>query len=140
MKKFSFKIRGHKYDVEVKNQDKKVIDLEINGSKYFVELENEIQTKKTPTLVRPAIQTHKKIEQKQNSGTHKVIIPLPGNIMSINVKVGDAVKSGDKLLVYEAMKMENVLESEKDGKISKVLVNVGDAVLQDATVIEISLF
>jgi len=59
--------------------------------------------------------------------------------MNIMVKVGDKVKAGDKLLVYEAMKMENTLETEKDGTISKVAVNVGDAVLQDDMVMEISL-
>ena len=139
MKKFSFKIRGHKYDVEVTNKDKKIIELEINGSHYSVELENEIQTKKTPTLVRPAVQTHKKITHNKDAGTYKVVCPLPGNIMNIMVKVGDKVKAGDKLLVYEAMKMENTLETEKAGTISKITVNIGDAVLQDDMVMEISL-
>ncbi len=139
MKKFSFKIRGHKYDVEVKNHEKNIIDIEINGSQYSVELEHEIQTKKTPTLMRPVVQTHKKINHKESTGVYKVACPLPGNIMNIMVKVGDKVSVGNKLLVYEAMKMENALESEKSGTISKILVNVGDAVLQDDIVIEISL-
>jgi len=139
MKNFSFKIRGHKYDVEVLNQDGKAIDLEINGSKYKVELEHEMQTKKTPTLVRQAVKTSKSIQQKDNSGPYKVQCPLPGNIVSVFVNEGDTVKVGDKLFVYEAMKMENVMEADKAGTIAKVLANVGDAVLQDQVIIEINL-
>ena len=139
MKNFSFKIRGHKYDVEVNKQDGKVIELEINGSKYKVELEKEIQTKKTPTLVRQAVKTSKSIKHNEPSGALKVTCPLPGNIIAINVKEGDDIKVGDKLFVYEAMKMENELVSEKAGTIAKVLANVGDAVLQDQVIIEITL-
>jgi len=139
MKNFSFKIRGHKYDVEVNKQDGKVIELEINGSKYKVELEKEIQTKKTPTLVRQAVKTSKSIKHNEPSGALKVTCPLPGNIIAINVKEGDNIKVGDKLFVYEAMKMENELVSEKAGTIAKVLANVGDAVLQDQVIIEITL-
>jgi len=139
MKNFSFKIRGHKYDVDVNKQDGKVIELEINGSKYKVELEKEIKTKKTPTLVRQAVKTSKSIKHNEPSGALKVTCPLPGNIIAINVKEGDEIKVGDKLFVYEAMKMENELVSEKAGTIAKVLANVGDAVLQDQVIIEITL-
>ncbi len=140
MKKFSFKIRGHKYDVEVLHQERNIIDLEINGSQYSVELDQEIQIKKTPTLVRAAVHTHKPIQKKQAaSGSLQVKCPLPGNIMQIMVKVGDTVDVGDKLLMYEAMKMENVVLAEKAGSISKIHVAVGDAVLQDAVLIDINL-
>ena len=139
MKNFSFKIRGHKYDVEINKQDGKIIELEINGSNYKVELEKEIQTKKTPTLVRQAVKTKKSIQQTEESTSFKVNCPLPGNIIAINVKEGDTIKVGDNLFVYEAMKMENVLVSEKAGTIVKILVNTGDAVLQDQVIIEINL-
>jgi len=139
MKNFSFKIRGHKYDVEINKQDGKTIELEINGSNYKVELEKEIQTKKTPTLVRQAVKTKKSIQQTEESTSFKVNCPLPGNIIAINVKEGDTIKVGDNLFVYEAMKMENVLVSEKAGTIVKILVNTGDAVLQDQVIIEINL-
>jgi biotin carboxyl carrier protein len=139
MKKFSFKIRGHKYDVEVLHQERNIIDLEINGSQYSVELDQEIQMKKTPTLVRAAVHTHKPIQQKHAaSGMLHIKCPLPGNIMQIMVKVGDAVEAGDKLLMYEAMKMENVILAEKPGTISKIHVAAGDAVLQDAVLIDIN--
>jgi biotin carboxyl carrier protein len=140
MKKFSFKIRGHKYDVEVVSHEKNIVEIDINGSHYSVELDHEIQVKKTPTLVRSAVHTHKPIEKKKAAGGDlKIKCPLPGNIMQIMVKAGDKVEVGDKLLMYEAMKMENIMLAEKAGSITKVLVAVGDAVLQDDVLIEMSI-
>ena len=140
MKKFSFKIRGHKYDVEVKHHEGAIIDLEINGSQYSVELDQEVQIKKTPTLVRAAVQTHKPIQKKQSgSDSLKIKCPLPGNIMQIMVKQGDVVSVGDSLLMYEAMKMENIIKAEKDGVVDKIAVSIGDAVLQDDLLMEINL-
>ncbi|MCM2680428.1 sodium-extruding oxaloacetate decarboxylase subunit alpha [Echinimonas agarilytica] len=54
--------------------------------------------------------------------------PLAGNIFAINVNAGDTVKSGDVLLVLEAMKMETEIRASRDGQISEVSVSVGDAV------------
>jgi biotin carboxyl carrier protein len=53
------------------------------------------------------------------------------------VKNGDEVKLGDKLIMYEAMKMENTVAAEKDGVIQNILVQAGDTVLQDAKIMEI---
>jgi len=140
MKKFSFKIRGHKYDVEVLHQERNIIDLEINGSQYSVELDQEIQIKKTPTLVRSAVQTHKSIQKKQTvSDSLHIKCPLPGNIMQIMVKEGDKVAVGDSLIMYEAMKMENVIKAEKAGSVAKIVVAIGDTVLQDDLLMEINL-
>ena len=58
--------------------------------------------------------------------------------MTINVKVGDQVKRGDTLVVMEAMKMENNINADKDGKITAINVNKGDSVLEgnDLVIIE----
>ena len=52
--------------------------------------------------------------------------------MSIAVREGDTVKAGDTVCVLEAMKMENDVHSLSGGKVSKILVNVGDTVLEGA--------
>jgi biotin carboxyl carrier protein len=57
--------------------------------------------------------------------------------MQVFVKNGDEVSKGDKLLIYEAMKMENTLLAEREGKISGLKVQPGDAVLQDVELMEI---
>ena len=52
-----------------------------------------------------------------------VTAPMPGNILKVNVKAGDAVKSGAVLVVLEAMKMENEIMAPKDGTVTQVLVS-----------------
>ena len=54
--------------------------------------------------------------------------PMPGNILKVNVKAGDAVKSGTVLVVLEAMKMENEIMAPKDGSVTQVLVSKGSTV------------
>ena len=54
--------------------------------------------------------------------------PMPGNILKVNVKVGDAVKAGTVLVVLEAMKMENEIMAPKDGTVTQVLVSKGSTV------------
>ncbi|MDD4237091.1 MAG: biotin/lipoyl-binding protein [Desulfotomaculaceae bacterium] len=54
--------------------------------------------------------------------------PMPGTILDVKVKVGDAVKLGDVLLILEAMKMENELQADKAGTVKEVKVTKGQAV------------
>ena len=57
-----------------------------------------------------------------------VCAPMPGNILKVNVKAGDKVKSGTVLVVLEAMKMENEIMAPKDGTVTQVLVSKGSTV------------
>ena len=57
--------------------------------------------------------------------------------MQIFVNIGDQVKRGDKILMYEAMKMENNLTADVDGEIKDIRVKVGDNVLQGAVLVVI---
>lgn len=54
--------------------------------------------------------------------------PMPGNILKVNVKTGDAVKEGQVLVVLEAMKMENEIMAPKSGTVTQVLVSKGSTV------------
>ncbi|MDE6562080.1 MAG: carboxylase [Muribaculaceae bacterium] len=62
--------------------------------------------------------------------------PMGGTVIEIDVKPGDKVKLHQKMLVYEAMKMENDLESEMEGTVKQVLVQVGDVIATDQDLIE----
>ena len=57
-----------------------------------------------------------------------VTAPMPGTILKINVKVGDAVKAGTVLCVLEAMKMENEIMAPKAGTVTQVLATKGGSV------------
>ena len=61
-------------------------------------------------------------------GRQAVIAPMPGRVAKVLVRPGDAVKAGQPLVVFEAMKMENELRSPKNGSVIEVLAREGDAV------------
>ena len=64
--------------------------------------------------------------------------PLPGVILDIKVNVGDSVKKGQLVVILEAMKMENSINADRDGKITAINVSKGDSVLEgtDLVIIE----
>ncbi len=61
-------------------------------------------------------------------GRQEIVAPMPGRIVKVLVRPGDAVTAGQGLVVVEAMKMENELKSPKDGKVAEVRVQEGQAV------------
>ena len=65
---------------------------------------------------------------KEASSSNCIESPLDGNILSINVKVGDKVKAGQPVAILEAMKMENEIQAETDGTVTAVSVQKGDHV------------
>ncbi|HQR51415.1 MAG TPA: pyruvate carboxylase subunit B, partial [Methylophilaceae bacterium] len=66
-----------------------------------------------------------------------VTTAMPGTIVDVKVKAGDTVAAGDGVLVIEAMKMENEIQSPKSGIVIAVHVKKGDSVTPDETLIEI---
>ena len=71
-------------------------------------------------------------------GGNKINSPLPGSVISVAVKEGQAVKKGDTLLVLESMKMENPIMAECDGTVAKIAVTAGQSVMQDDLLIVIA--
>jgi glutaconyl-CoA/methylmalonyl-CoA decarboxylase subunit gamma len=141
MKNYKFKIRGNVYDVEIQSVEGNTIQLEVNGSQYSVEIDREIKTSKTPVLVRSSLpqptRSESKIKKNISTSATPVKSPLPGIILHILVKEGDEVKVGQKMLTMEAMKMENHVLAEKEGKVTSIKVKEGDSVLQNDVLLEI---
>ncbi len=140
MKSFKFNIFGNEYNVNIKEAEGQTIKLEVNGSEYVVEMEKEVKSTKTPTLVRSQPKTVAAPTQNTlaaKTSTRKITAPLPGVILELRVKEGDQVKTGDTLLVMEAMKMENNILAEHTGVIKEIKIRKGDAVLQGDLLIEI---
>ncbi len=67
----------------------------------------------------------------------KVLSFIPGTILDILVKPGQAVKKGEGLMILDAMKMQNLLKSSIDGKIKKISVKKGDKVSKGSMLIEL---
>jgi len=137
MKKFKFTIRGNEYEVHINSFEDNIAEVDVNGSIYQVELQEEVKTTKTPKLVRPNPVQTKETKPKPVTGLSKVEAPLPGTIVKINIKEGDAVNKGQVIMIMEAMKMENNILAEKDGVVNKVHVSEGESVLQGDLLVEI---
>lgn len=138
MKNFTFKINENSYGVKIVSHEENIIDLEVNGTSYSVQLKEETKKTKTPTLVRrPASRGVEPVKVNPSSSKTKIIAPIPGVVLSLNIKEGDVIKENDQLLVLEAMKMENSIVSEKAGVVTALNVKVGQQVLQGEVMIEL---
>ena len=151
MKKYSLKINGNQYEVEIDeiNEASTEAHVVVNGTKYNVEIAGATApvakkpqviaapeatglsvTPKTPIASKPAAAP-------VAGGGLKVACPLPGTVISINVKEGDTVSAGQTLVVLEAMKMENNIEAERGGVVKQVLVQAGATVMEGDVLIVI---
>jgi glutaconyl-CoA/methylmalonyl-CoA decarboxylase subunit gamma len=138
MKKFKFTIEDRVYEVNIIDVEDNFADVEVNGKHYKVEVEKAIQQTKTPKLIRtepiPSTDVHPSIAKTSSPAAPKtggtINAPLPGIILEVLVKQGDEIKIGQRLLVLEAMKMENNIDSDKEGKVLEVKVQKGDSIME----------
>ena len=138
MKKFKFTINGNIYETEVLNIEDNIAEIEVNGTLYKVEVDKTMKTTKTPKLVRPvavpSTDSHPSVAKTSSpegpKGAGSIKSPLPGVILEMFVREGDVVKMGQRLLMLEAMKMENNIEADKAGKVVSILKHKGDNVME----------
>lgn len=145
MKNYSFKINGKDYNVSIEESGASSLTVDVNGTPYQVELASD-----TPVAeVHPSVTENKAdvpsgvpaapvVSQAAGSAAAQVSSPLPGVIVEVSVKEGQAVKAGQKVAVLEAMKMENEIPATKDGVIAAIHVNKGDSVLEGAPIVSIA--
>lgn len=142
MKEYKYKINGNTYNVTIGDIDDNMAQVEVNGVPYKVELEKapavKVASAPRPSAA-PRTETGNKVISKPaaTGGANSVKAPLPGVVLSINVKEGDTVKAADTILILEAMKMENAIHAGRDGKVKSVNVKQGDSVLQDDVLVVI---
>ena len=137
MKEYKLKINGNDYNVVINDVQESVASVEVNGSNYKVEFEKPIvkptaiKVVKTATAA-PAVSAaapKPAAAPAPTAGGTTVSSPLPGVILEVCVKEGDTVKNGQKIMVLEAMKLENVVEATADGVIKRIKVIKGDSVM-----------
>ncbi|MDR0834866.1 MAG: biotin/lipoyl-binding protein [Candidatus Symbiothrix sp.] len=146
MKSFKYTINGSVYRVVIGNTEGDTTEVEVNGKSFQVQTDTPApaapapapEKKPAPVVQRPAQEPVKPIVKPAPVTSAAALkSPLPGIILDINVKVGDAVKKGQKVLVLEAMKMENAINADRDGEIKEIIVNKGDSVMEGADLIVI---
>lgn len=141
MKEYKYKIKGVPYNVKVNGIEENIAKVEVNGIEFEVELEKPIAMPKP--VVRAVAAPVKTVESPKAAqvpvadGITAVRAPLPGTINDIKVTIGAEVKVGQTLVVLEAMKMENNIDAERNGKIASIEVNKGDTVMEGTLLITI---
>lgn len=147
MKTYKFRINGNEYNVEINSVEGNLADVTVNGAAYKVEMENAPAAPAAPAATaNPAAQARQDAPASAPAkpapapaGAGKAITsPLPGVIIEVSVKEGQAVKAGQKVAVIEAMKMENEIQASSDGTVTAVLVNKGDSVLEGTEIVKIA--
>jgi biotin carboxyl carrier protein len=144
MRKYDLTINSNSYEVIVKKVTETEALVEVNGQEHSVSI-NQIESLILPESIPQPPPKHVEGPRQTPSAAPSaissdagVIAPMPGQIKSIFVREGDQVKAGQKLLIMEAMKLENKLPATRDGVVKKILVRDGDVVSQGQELILIS--
>lgn len=148
MKQYKYKVNGAQYDVTIDSIVGNIAKVEVNGIPFEVEMqgsslvEEDLPTQVTDEAAAPAVAAAPAaVEAAPAAGAPgagaPVKAPLPGVVAKILVSVGQAVKKGETVLVLEAMKMENNITAEADGKITGICVAAGDSVMEGTTLVTI---
>ena len=125
----------------------KKYNVTVNGVVYEVEVEEVGAVASAPVaapvvapVAAPAAPKSAPAPAARPAATGAVTVkaPMPGNILKINVKAGDAVKKGDILCILEAMKMENEICAPADGTVAGVNVSQGATVQTDDVILSLN--
>lgn len=142
MQKLNFNINGKHYEAMVAEIEHNVAEVELNGKKYTVEVERSESVVSPVAAPKPvaaaAPVAAAPAPKKAAAGANSITAPLPGSVVSVNVKVGDAVSAGQQLAIIEAMKMENEILAPAAGTIKAIHVSAGQAVQQGDALIDLA--
>ena len=88
-------------------------------------------------LTPRSAELHEKLPPKKAADTSKMILsPMPGLVVTLDVELGQSVRSGEQVAIVEAMKMQNIIRAERDGVVKSVGAKAGDSVAADEVLIE----
>ena len=149
MNKYQYKVQGVDYDVEIEEVEGNVAKVNVNGIRFDVELKQpinptsslkKVRIEAPQPVARPAVTpaaAPAEAKPIQPGAGSPVKAPLPGTVTDVKVNIGDTVKQGDIVLVLEAMKMQNNIESEYNGTVTSITVKQGETVMEGAVLLTI---
>jgi len=140
---FNITIHGEEYHIKIEGTGHVEDDLK----PYYIKVDNVLEevyletlTEMVPTLDGRSIdagKVSKGSKRPKARNDSDVTTPMPGRIVSVNVKEGDTVEAGDTVVTVEAMKMENPVHAPVSGTVKAIYVAEGDTVNPDECLIEI---
>ena len=144
MKEHKFKINGNEYTVAINSTEGNIADVTVNGVSYQVEMDNVLPAAPVQAApvqaaqAAPAPVAAPKPAAAPAGAGKAVVAPMPGVILEVSVKEGDTVSAGQKVAVLEAMKMENEIQAESAGTVTKIHVAKGDSVSDGTPIVTIA--
>jgi biotin carboxyl carrier protein len=104
----------------------KQVDVLLNGQKYQLTIREPLDE----------LLHSMGLDKVAGNTATNIKAPMPGLVLDVAVEPGSSVKKGDKVLVLEAMKMENIIKAGGDGIVARILVNKGETVDKNQVLIE----
>ncbi len=152
MRKYKLSINGQTFNVEIISEQIDSYEVSVNGELIIVNKDSSQILNQTPQpkisqkLEKPKenLNQEKNVTESLPENTNAKIdnnsikALMPGKVLKVLVEAGENVDSGTPLLVIESMKMENVISSNKKGKVQNIFVQVDDNVQYDQPLVEIS--
>ncbi len=142
--KLRVKVDAHSFEVEVGDLNARPVIAVVDGETF--EVWPEEAEKADAVLTPPSTPVERKVSGPVSTPPvgavapvnkmKAVVAPIPGVILSITAKEGDAVSFGQELCVLEAMKMKNIIRANRSGIIGAVRVAIGDQVRHNQVLVE----
>ena len=135
--RYAITLDGVRHELDVAHPEPGVLSLLVDGESYSIDIEDageQVNVRVRDEVFRVDVADERKLRMRQAThaptaeGKQQIRAPMPGKVVKILVKPGDAVNEGQGLVVVEAMKMENELKSPKAGKVLEIQVKEGQAV------------
>ena len=153
MNKYQYKVQGIDYEVEIAEVEGNIAKVNVNGIPFEIELQKPINAAKHPSMNTTKVEVPKPATPSQPTAAPQPVSqpaqpapagagmaiksPLPGTVTDIKVSVGQTIQAGDVVLVLEAMKMQNNIEAEHEGKVTAIYVNQGDTIMEGTVLMTI---
>jgi glutaconyl-CoA/methylmalonyl-CoA decarboxylase subunit gamma len=138
--KYNVKVGEKTFEVEVEDINKRPVIARVDGEVFEVSLERRATAQESQPAVAPKPVEKRHIAaaapSSMNLSGSSLVAPLPGIVVEVFIKPGEAVETGQVILVIEAMKMKNSIRSVRDGIVKQVLVSAGQTVAHKQVLVE----
>lgn len=126
--KYAVRIADRTYKVEIEDICARPVIARVNGLEFEVHPENGNGPGAGPEAAQIRPVELPKPASTPNLNINEITAPLPGTVIEVFVKAGDAIEAGQVIVIIEAMKMKNSIRSTRAGKVAELMVLEGQTV------------